>query len=123
MILGIGIDQIEVARVARNVELPEFLAKVYSSAEIKYCQARGIPKQHFAARFAAKEAMLKALGTGLHGGFRLSEIAVLPDETGRPVMHLEGKVKAHLAKLGVSNIQVSLSHLKDIACAIVILEK
>ena len=123
MIYGIGIDQIEVARVARNVDDEMFLRKVYSPSEISYCNDRGIPAQHFAARFAAKEAMLKALGLGLDAGFDLSDIYVLPDENGKPILELAGAISQHVESIGIRKIHVSLSHLKEVASAIVILEK
>ena len=123
MILGVGIDQIEVARLARKENDELFLKKVFSKEEIAYCQGRGIPAQHFAARFAAKEAFLKAIGVGLNGGFDLADISILPDEAGKPVLVAADSVNAHLTQLEVQAVHVSLSHLKEIATAIVIIEK
>lgn len=123
MILGVGIDQIEVSRVKRKIEDKGFLSKVFSDNEIDYCLARGVPAQHFAARFAAKEAMLKALGVGLTGGFELSNISVESGVEGKPHICLKGRVKDHCNEQKIRKIHVSMSHLKDIASAIVILEK
>jgi holo-[acyl-carrier protein] synthase len=123
MIIGTGIDIIEVERIARRVGknsgLKEF---VFSKEEISYCDAKAFPFQHYAGRFAAKEAFLKAIGKGWDSGLVLNEIEVVNGENGKPAMRLSGQTEQKLASLGIRSIQVSISHLKSMATAIVILE-
>lgn len=122
MIKGIGCDVIEIDRVSKAIARASFVERVYSPAEIAYCQSRG--KQaaaSFAARFAAKEAVLKALGTGLRGG-ELKEIEVWSDALGKPSIRLSGYHFELAEKLGVKQIHLSLTHGRDVAMAYVILE-
>jgi holo-[acyl-carrier protein] synthase len=123
MIFGIGIDNIEVDRVRKQLEKNGFKEKIFSPAEIEYCDARKNYAERYAARFAAKEAFLKAIGTGWRGGLAFNEIEVLNDKLGKPVLKLYGKVKAFVEENGLENIHVSLTHLKNYASAIVIIEK
>ncbi|HEX6224447.1 MAG TPA: holo-ACP synthase [Chryseolinea sp.] len=123
MIVGIGIDMIEVDRVFDKVERHEgFKEKVFSANEIKFCEANR-KSENFAARFAAKEAFLKATGLGLILGHELSHIEVMNDDNGKPYINLLGDFKNHAEKNGWRTIHVSLSHLREIACAVVIIEK
>lgn len=120
--LGIGCDILEIARVAKAIEQEHFVERVYTPQEIAYCRSRG--KQaaaSFAARFAAKEAVLKALGTGLRGG-KLTEIEVVLDALGKPEVQLSGYHAELAQKQGVQKICVSLSHSRDHAVAFVTLE-
>ena len=122
MIIGIGCDIIEINRVEKAVKSESFKQRVFTQAEIEYCESRG--KQQFAsfaARFAAKEAVLKAFGTGLRGG-ALTEIEVLNDELGCPQMILTAYHKELAESKGVQKIHVTLSHSKDSAMAYVVLE-
>ena len=122
MILGIGCDIIELSRVARAVSQEGFCQRVYTEAEIAYCQGRGVQAvASFAARFAAKEAVLKALGTGLRGG-SLQEIEILVDELGKPMVRLSGYFQQLAQSRGVVNIQLSLSHSRENAMANVVME-
>ncbi len=123
MIFGIGIDNIEVDRVRKQLEKNRFKEKIFSPAEIEYCDNRKNFAERYAARFAAKEAFLKAIGTGWRGGLAFNEIEVLNDKLGKPVLKLYGKVKAFVEENGLENIHVSLTHLKNYASAIVIIEK
>ena len=123
MIFGIGIDNIEVDRVRKQLEKNRFKEKIFSPAEIEYCDNRKNFAERYAARFAAKEAFLKAIGTGWQGGLAFNEIEVLNDKLGKPVLKLYGKVKAFVEENGLENIHVSLTHLKNYASAIVIIEK
>jgi holo-[acyl-carrier protein] synthase len=123
MIFGIGIDQIEVDRIEQRLQNQNLKVKIFSSQEIKYCESRGIPAQHYAARFCAKEAFLKALGTGWRGDFEFNQIEILPDENGQPRVHLHGHVKSYFQSLSAVSVHVSLSHLKAVASAVVIIEK
>lgn len=122
MIIGIGIDQIEVDRVARKLDDDAFMTKVFASSELAYCRSRGVPAQSFAARFAAKEALLKALGKGLFDGIDLVDIVVETDESGQPSIQLVESASAAVKDLGQIRIHLSLTHLKDIAAAFVVVE-
>ena len=122
MILGIGCDIIEIERI-RNAVLKEgFCRRVFTEAEQEYCQGRGAQgAASFAARFAAKEAVLKALGTGLRGG-SLTEIEVVQDALGKPGIRLAGYHLELANSKGVRNIQLSLSHSKENSIAYVVME-
>jgi holo-[acyl-carrier protein] synthase len=123
MILGTGIDIIEVERIANRVGRDNgFRELVFSPGEISYCETKAFPFEHYAGRFAAKEAFLKAIGRGWDSGIHLYEVEVSHDEKGRPQLMLLGKTANELASLGIRSIHVSLSHLKSYATAIVILE-
>ncbi|MDT8309297.1 MAG: holo-ACP synthase [Bacteroidales bacterium] len=124
MIIGIGTDIIEVDRVKKHVEAGfGFKEKVFTQREIEYCEAKFNKAQNFAARFSAKEAFLKAIGTGLRHGLSFLDIEIINDDLGKPEIILHGKAQEIAQKIGTTNIQVSLTHLKDVVNAIVILEK
>jgi len=120
--IGIGCDIIEIERLAKACENRHFVERVYTEQEISYCQGRG--KQaaaSFAARFAAKEAVLKAFGTGLRGG-KLTDIEVVLDELGKPDIKLSGYHLELAQRLEVKKICLSLSHSQGNALAFVTLE-
>jgi len=120
--IGVGCDIIEIARLAKAIENEHFVERVYTKQEISYCRSRG--KQSaasFAARFAAKEAVLKALGTGLRGG-KLTDIEVILDGLGKPDINLTGYHKELADSLGVSKICLSVSHSQGNALAFVTME-
>lgn len=122
MIVGIGCDIIEIERIARAIKSESFIRRVFTADEAAYCQRRGQQAPaSFAARFAAKEAVLKALGTGLREG-SLQEIAVDNDGLGKPLVQLSGHFAMLAKQLGVKNIQISLSHSRELATAYVIME-
>ena len=122
MIVGVGCDIIEIERIARAIKREFFIRRVFTAEEAAYCQRRGQQAPaSFAARFAAKEAVLKALGTGLREG-SLQEIAVNNDVLGKPLVKLSGHFAMLAKQLGVKNIQISLSHSRDFAVAYVIME-
>lgn len=122
MIVGVGCDIIEIERIARAIKSESFIRRVFTAEEAAYCQRRGQQAAaSFAARFAAKEAVLKALGTGLREG-SLQEIAVANDALGKPLVQLSGHFAALSRQLGVKNIQISLSHSRNFAVAYVIME-
>ena len=124
MIFGIGTDLIEVKRLeALAARGSEYLQKIFTPAEMDYCENHGRKAEHYAARFAAKEAFLKALGTGLRDGLSFCEIEILNDDQGKPFIQLYGKAKDRARSQNISHISISLSHIKEIALAIVILEK
>lgn len=122
MIVGIGCDVIEINRVRKAVSREAFKLRVFTAGEIAYCESRG--KQavaSFAARFAAKEAALKALGTGLRGG-ELRELEVIVDELGKPELVLHGYHRKLAESLGVQRCHLSLSHGQEIAQAYIVME-
>ena len=122
MLIGVGCDVIEIARVQKAIERAAFVKRVFTPAEIAYCESRG--KQaaaSFAARFAAKEAVLKALGTGLRGG-ELTEIVITNDDLGKPSVQLYGYHVELAKKLGGKNIALSMSHSRAMALAYVVME-
>ena len=123
MIIGTGIDIIEVERVAHRVGSDNgFREFVFSKNEILYCDSKAFPFQHYAARFAAKEAFLKAIGKGWDSGLALHEIEIVNMPNGKPELRLCGQTEKELAHLGIRSVCLSLSHLKTFATAIVILE-
>ena len=99
-----------------------FKQRIYTKKEVEYCEARKNKAQNYAARFAAKEAFLKAIGTGWRSGVSFREIEVVNDEQGKPEIHLHGNTKKITREKHFMNIQLSLSHVKDMAVAVVIVE-
>ena len=127
MIRGVGIDLIEVDRIKKQLEKSRdrFCQSLFSEEEIAYCRKGAntrIQAQHFAGRFAAKEAFLKAIGTGLREGLAWKDVEVLNNAMGKPELHLKNKAKETVDEHGITNIQLSISHGRDIAAAFVILE-
>lgn len=122
MIRGVGIDLIEVGRIAAAVERRSFIDRVFTTSEQEYCDSRGVQRAaSYAARFAAKEAVMKAFGTGLRGGSWL-EIQVASNALGRPEIQLSGYFEAKAGELGVAQIHLSMSHTREHAIAQVVLE-
>ena len=123
MIFGIGTDLIEVERVAEKMEKKAgFKELVFSADEIIYCEAMTFKYEHYAARFAAKEAFLKAIGTGWRNGTAFNEIEIYNDEEGKPEIRFHGITAKTIADLKLGKIFVSLSHLKTMVCAMVVIE-
>lgn len=123
MIAGIGTDIIEVARVKKSIEtINGFKEKIFSAVEIEYCESKRNKYEHYAGRFAAKEAYFKAIGTGWRNGLAFNEIQIMNDTLGKPVIILSGKAMEHSEEAGYTNKLVSISHLKDTAVAFVIIE-
>ena len=126
MVVGLGTDITEVPRVARSIERfgDHFLQRVYTLGEIAYCLARKkSAAQSFAARFAAKEAGAKALGTGISRGVTWKEIEVVRAPGQAPQLRLSGRAAVRAQQLGVTHISLSLTHSADTALAIVIMER
>jgi holo-[acyl-carrier protein] synthase len=124
MIVGVGIDIIEVDRIGEKIGKGKGLReKIFSPGEIAFCESRSNKGQHYAARFAAKEAFLKAIGTGLTLSHELHEIEVRLDALGKPGIGLTGAFLALAIKNNWNKIHLSLSHVKAMACAVVILEQ
>jgi holo-[acyl-carrier protein] synthase len=120
-VIGIGIDLEEISRVERIFSSPRALTRVFTSHEITYCQPKRHCFQHLAVRFAAKEAVFKALGTGLSGGLHWIDAEVRNEPSGKPYLILSGPAKALADQLGVHTILVSLSHSRQYAIAQVML--
>jgi holo-[acyl-carrier protein] synthase len=109
MIFGIGTDIIEVARVGQKLGADSGLkGDIFSPAEIEYCDSKHFPAQHYAARFAAKEAFFKAMGTGWRGGLKFKDVEILRDELGKPTVALSGKTREFHEQENLKNIQISI---------------
>ena len=124
MIVGTGIDLAEVPRIRQSIERfgDRFLERVFTAGEISYCDSKANRMERYAARFAAKEAAMKALGTGWSRGVRWRDCEVTRLPGGRPTISFHGKAAAFAAKLGVKHAALSLSHTAEQAIAQVILE-
>ena len=112
--MRIGIDLIEIGRIERALRRPRFRERVFTDAERAYCDSRPNPAQHYAARFAGKEAIGKALGCGVHFTWREIEIAGRP----KPGVELSGWTKAWGERVGAGAIELSMTHSKELAAAI-----
>lgn len=122
MVAGIGIDIIEVERV-KKAATPAFLKRVYTEKEQEYCETRGAGRYaSYGARWAGKEAVLKAFGTGLRRG-SLLDIEILPDELGCPQVRLKGYFEQLAREKGISKVWLSLSHTREYATAQCVMEK
>jgi holo-[acyl-carrier protein] synthase len=123
MILGVGTDLIEVERIAEKIrKSSDFLQLVFSKEEIEYCSSKLNKYEHYAARFTAKESFFKALGTGWKSGTAFNEIEITHNEIGKPMISFIGETAITIKNMNLGNIHVSLSHLKTVASAIVIIE-
>lgn len=121
---GLGIDMVDIDRITGMISKERgFRELVFSPGEIAYCETKANRFEHYAARFAAKEAFFKALGTGWADGTAFSEVEVIHNGSGRPDLNLLGSTRERLAPLKITRILVSLSHIKTIASAVVIIEK
>ncbi|MGI9036013.1 MAG: holo-ACP synthase [Pyrinomonadaceae bacterium] len=125
MILSVGTDIIEVYRIRETLErTPRFAERVFTVAERAFCDAKGAASfQSYAARFAAKEAFLKALRTGWRGRITWHDVEIFNDEFGAPSLKVKGAAKEILETLGADKIHLSMSHTTEHATATVILEK
>ena len=122
MILGLGMDLCEVDRIRRLLEKDRsrFVRRVFRESEVAYCDARRRPALHFAARFAAKEAFLKALGRGWRLGW--TQVEVVRGGEGKPDLALSGRAAEAAARRGVRRIHLTLTHTEKTAAAVVVLE-
>ena len=117
--LGIGTDIIECERIERMLQRhgDVFLARVYTAGEIDYCSGRKAGTQHYAGRWAAKEAVLKSLGTGWAHGIQWTDVEVVNQQGGKPNIVLAGKAKQISEQLGIREIMISISHCRSYAVA------
>ena len=124
MIVGTGIDIAEVPRIRQSIERfgERFLRRIYTVGEMRYCDSKANRVERYAARFAAKEAAMKALGTGWNQGVRWVDCEVVRMPGSRPTMAFHGRAGEFAAKLGVRNTALSISHTEEQAIAQVILE-
>ncbi len=124
MLLGTGVDLVEVERIAHSIERfgDRFLSRIFTPGEIAYCSRKRNQAESFAARFAAKEAAAKALGTGMNFGVTWREIEVGRSATGRPRLELSGHALRFAQQNGVRTISLSLTHTAASAIAMVIME-
>lgn len=124
MIVGTGVDIVEVPRIAATIARfgERFVRRVFTEAEIRYCESKANKVERYAARFAAKEAALKAIGTGWSRGVSWREVEVRREPGGRPTIGFSGRAAEFAAKLGVKRASLSLSHTAGHAIAQVILE-
>lgn len=121
MVRGIGVDIIEITRIAESIETAgdRFLEKVFTAGEIAYCAGKAHRNQHYAARFAAKEAVSKALHTGWTGAFRWKDVEVVNDTVGRPEIVLHGTLRTLLTS---AIIHISISHADSHVVAMAVIE-
>jgi holo-[acyl-carrier protein] synthase len=124
MVLGLGTDLIETRRVEESIARfgERFLERIFTAGEIAYCQRKKNAAESFAARFAAKEAGAKALGTGISRGVTWKEFEVRREASGRPTLHMSGRAAELADGLGVKRVQLSLTHSRELALAVVVAE-
>jgi holo-[acyl-carrier protein] synthase len=124
MVIGIGTDLIEIGRVEASIERfgERFLERVFTPGEIAYCMQKKASAESFAARFAAKEAGAKALGTGISRGVSWQEIEVRREPGERPTLHWSGRAAERAAAMGVARTELSLTHSRSMAMAVVVVE-
>jgi len=124
MIVGTGIDIAEVGRIAKSIVMfgVRFTERVFTAEEIRYCESKANKVERYAARFAAKEAGMKAIGTGWSRGVRWRDIEVQRLPGGRPTLAFHGRASEFFTRLGATQAHLSLTHTREIAMAFVILE-
>jgi holo-[acyl-carrier protein] synthase len=125
MVLGVGTDLMETKRIEVSIDRygERFLGRVFTAGEIAYClRKKKNAAESFAARFAAKEAGAKALGTGISRGVTWKELEVRREANGRPTLHLSGRAAELAGAMGVRRMQLSLTHSRELAMAVVVAE-
>jgi holo-[acyl-carrier protein] synthase len=124
MVMGLGTDLIETRRVQESIDRfgERFLERIFTAGEIAYCARKKNAAESFAARFAAKEAGAKALGTGISRGVSWKEFEVRREASGRPTLHLSGRAAEVAASMGVRRVLLSLTHSRELAMAMVVVE-
>ena len=124
MVLGLGTDLIETNRVQESISRhgERFLERIFTDGEIEYCLRKKNSAESFAARFAAKEAGAKALGTGISRGVSWKEFEVRREASGKPTLHVSGRARELAEAMGVKRMQLSLTHSREFAMAVVVAE-
>lgn len=119
MIIGLGTDIIEIPRIAEMIERHGelFLTRIYTDDEIRHCQLRKHSTQHFAGRWAAKEAVMKVLGTGFIKGIGWKDVEVKNLKSGRPIMNLSGGARRRADGIGIGEVLITISHCRAYATA------
>lgn len=124
MIVGSGIDLVKVNRIKKIIQKWDnsFLKRIYTENEIKYCESKNERRyQSYAGYFAAKEAWVKAIGTGFRN-IRWKEIEIRNNSMGKPAIYLSNRLNKRIKQKGINNTQLSISHIKDLAIALVVIE-
>ncbi len=124
MVLGLGTDLMETRRLQESIDRfgERFLERIFTAGEIAYCRRKKNAAESFAARFAAKEAGAKALGTGISRGVSWKEFEVKREVSGQPTLHLSGRAAELAGAMGVRRVQLSLTHSRELAMAVVVAE-
>jgi holo-[acyl-carrier protein] synthase len=122
MILGLGIDLVSISKIAESVKSESFRRKVFTSSEIEICEVFANSAEHYAGKFAAKEAFMKAIGKGIRQEVWFTQVEVLNGETGAPYVQVSGEAENTLISLEVESVHISISHTGEMAVAVVILE-
>lgn len=119
MIIGLGTDIVEIERIGKMVERhgENFLNRIYTDDEVKYCQRRKESNQHLAGRWAVKEAVMKVLGTGFIKGIHWRDIEVTSQQSGKPVLVLHGGARDRADQIGIGQVLISISHCRAYATA------
>ena len=122
MIIGLGIDLVEIEKISASLESETYLHKVFTDAEIEECRSMANAAERFAGKFAAKEACMKAVGSGIRQGAWFTQIEILNEESGKPYIRLSGEMEKIVNGLGNVSIHISVTHTKHSAAAVVIVE-
>jgi holo-[acyl-carrier protein] synthase len=124
MVIGMGTDLIETRRVQESIDRfgERFLERIFTAGEIAYCMRKKNAAESFAARFAAKEAGAKALGTGISRGVSWKEFEVKREPSGKPTLSLSGRAAELAGTMGIRRIELSLTHSRELAMAVVLAE-
>jgi holo-[acyl-carrier protein] synthase len=124
MVLGLGTDLMETRRLQESIDRfgERFLERIFTAGEIAYCSRKKNAAESFAARFAAKEAGAKALGTGISRGVSWKEFEVRREVSGQPTLHLSGRAAELARVMGIRRFQLSLTHSRELAMAVVVAE-
>jgi holo-[acyl-carrier protein] synthase len=123
MIIGVGTDIVEIERIKKRIANTDFVKLVFTPVEIDYCKSKSRSAEHYAARFAAKEAFFKAIGTGVTGKLEFLQVEITNSPEGTPRINIFDDALLIAKKAGVVNIHLSISHESKYAVATVILEK
>lgn len=122
MIKGIGVDMLAIGRMEKMIDDDRFIDRVFTGEETEYCANKAKKAQHYSARFTAKEAFFKALGSGWRYGMRWKDVWVENDRLGKPEIKISGKARLYFDKMKFKRIHLSVSHTDEYAVAFVLIE-